>query len=106
MENTSITPFPADPPVLHAHVGNKSQAKPTEASGEQAVLKTSEPPLLSLNDVWKVFDGVSVLCGVSLDLRRSEIHAILGGNGSGKSTLMKILSGIYQLDDGTVELDG
>lgn len=106
MENTSTPTFTTDSMILQARVGDKGQAKHTDAHGDQAALMGSEPVLLSLNGVWKVFDGVSVLCGVSMDLKKGEIHAILGGNGSGKSTLMKIMSGIYQLDDGTVELDG
>ncbi len=60
----------------------------------------------SLKSIWKVFDGVPVLRGVDIELRRGQIHAILGGNGSGKSTLMKILSGVYTADAGSIELDG
>ncbi|HHY53833.1 MAG TPA: ATP-binding cassette domain-containing protein [Chloroflexi bacterium] len=60
----------------------------------------------SLKSIWKVFDGVPVLRGVDIELRRGEIHAVLGGNGSGKSTLMKILAGIYTADAGSIELDG
>src|SRR5512143_1587963 len=63
-------------------------------------------PVVSLRDIWKIFDGVAVLRGVSLDLKAGEIHALLGGNGSGKSTLMKILSGIYTPDAGSIELEG
>jgi AI-2 transport system ATP-binding protein len=63
-------------------------------------------PVVCLQGIWKIFDGVAVLRGVSLDLKPGEIHTLLGGNGSGKSTLMKILSGIYAPDAGSIELEG
>lgn len=59
--------------------------------------------LLELNNIWKVFDGVPVLKGLDISLKKGEIHAILGGNGSGKSTLMKIISGTYQCDNGSIK---
>lgn len=54
----------------------------------------------------KSFGGVKALSGVSLAVRPGEIHALVGENGAGKSTLMKILSGAYQKDEGTIEIDG
>jgi len=63
-------------------------------------------PLLELRGVWKVFAGVPVLRGIDFDLQRGEIHALLGGNGSGKSTTMKIISGAYSIDEGTLRLEG
>jgi ABC-type sugar transport system ATPase subunit len=54
----------------------------------------------------KVFAGVQALNQVHFDLKRGEVHALIGENGAGKSTLMKILLGIYQADKGTVIFGG
>ena len=62
--------------------------------------------ILKLDNITKSFPGVKALQGIHLDIARGEIHALLGENGAGKSTLMKILSGIYQPDDGTIVIDG
>ncbi len=62
-------------------------------------------PILQLQGVHKRFGGVHALRGVDFDLRPGEIHALLGENGAGKSTLIKVLSGVYQPDEGTLEID-
>ena len=64
------------------------------------------PPLLALRGVGKSFLGVRVLDGVDLDVRAGEVHAVVGENGAGKSTLMRIVSGGYAPDGGTVEFAG
>jgi len=56
--------------------------------------------------VSKRFPGALVLDGVDFDLRRGEVHALLGENGAGKSTLIKCLTGAYRRDGGLLELDG
>lgn len=57
-------------------------------------------------DIAKVFPGVVALKNVSLDIRKGEIHGIIGENGAGKSTLMNVLAGVYQPEEGHVEFDG
>nr|WP_105511843.1 sugar ABC transporter ATP-binding protein [Paraburkholderia sp. BL21I4N1] len=65
-----------------------------------------EAELLRLSHVTKRFPGVLALDGVSFDLRRGEVHAVCGENGAGKSTLMKIISGQYPPDEGTLLYKG
>lgn len=65
-----------------------------------------EVPLLELRGVSKRFGGTRALDGVSFDLRRGEVHALMGENGAGKSTLMKILSGTLPKDAGIILING
>ena len=62
--------------------------------------------ILDVKDISKTFPGVRALDRVSFDLRKGEVHALVGENGAGKSTLMKILSGVYQPDGGTLTYKG
>ena len=61
---------------------------------------------LKLESLTKSFGGVCVLDHVSFDIRKGEVHCILGENGAGKSTLIKIISGAYHADEGNVILNG
>jgi rhamnose transport system ATP-binding protein len=63
-------------------------------------------PLLSLVDISKSFGGVHALRNVSLDVRRGEVHALVGENGAGKSTLIKIVTGAHAPDRGELVFDG
>jgi len=62
--------------------------------------------VLSARGVSKSFPGVQALSSVSLDIRRGEVHVLMGENGAGKSTLMKLLAGVYQPDGGEILLEG
>lgn len=63
-------------------------------------------PLLEMRNITKRFPGVLALSDVSFDIRRGEVHALVGENGAGKSTLMKILSGVYARDGGEIFFKG
>jgi len=62
--------------------------------------------ILKVENIKKSFGGVEALKGVSLEIRKGEIHCLAGENGCGKSTLIKIISGVYERDEGTVEISG
>ena len=62
--------------------------------------------LLELRNICKFFPGVRALDQVDFTLRSGEIHALMGENGAGKSTLIKVLTGVYPKDEGTIRLDG
>ena len=61
---------------------------------------------MALSGITKTFPGVKALSDVSLKLYRGQVTALVGENGAGKSTIVKCLTGIYQPDAGTIEIDG
>lgn len=66
----------------------------------------SAPLALEAQGIFKHFDGVHALSGVRLDVRQGEIHALLGENGAGKSTLVKVITGVYSPDSGSIQRNG
>ncbi|SJN40109.1 Ribose ABC transport system, ATP-binding protein RbsA (TC 3.A.1.2.1) [Microbacterium esteraromaticum] len=63
-------------------------------------------PILRVQGISKGFPGVQALKDVDLEVRAGEVLVLVGENGAGKSTLMKILSGIYTRDEGTITFEG
>jgi len=66
----------------------------------------SDDVVLSLNKATKLYAGIPAIEGVDFDLRRGEIHALVGENGAGKSTLTKVMAGVVILTSGTMTVDG
>jgi len=65
-----------------------------------------QPVVLEMKNIHKRFPGVYALKDINFELRKGEVHALLGENGAGKSTLIKILAGIYTAEEGEVRLHG
>jgi monosaccharide-transporting ATPase len=70
------------------------------------IKQNQNDPSLIMSGIGKSFPGVRALNNVDFKLRRGEIHALMGENGAGKSTLVKVLTGVYPMDEGSVRLDG
>ncbi len=62
--------------------------------------------IVEMKNITKTFPGVRALSNVNLSVKKGEVHALVGENGAGKSTLIKILTGAYQKDSGTITFDG
>ena len=77
---------------------NKSPAK--------SVSKDRGAPLVEMRDVSIAFGGIKAVDGASIDLHPGEVVGLLGHNGAGKSTLIKVLSGAYKRDAGSIHVDG
>ncbi|MDE0180416.1 MAG: ABC transporter ATP-binding protein [Caldilineaceae bacterium] len=79
-------------------------SRPT--AGHRAVNFRLNAPYVQMYDIVKRFPGVLACDHVDFDVRRGEVHALLGENGAGKSTLMKVLYGLYQPEEGRILRDG
>lgn len=66
----------------------------------------SDKVVLSMKNISKTFPGVKALSNVDFTLRKGEIHALMGENGAGKSTLIKVLTGVYDLQEGQILMEG
>jgi len=76
------------------------------AESASAATSEAEAPVLVMDRITKDFPGVRALDGVTLEVRRGEVHALVGENGAGKSTLVKILSGAVVREGGEIRIDG
>ncbi|KND61187.1 Ribose ABC transport system, ATP-binding protein RbsA [Candidatus Burkholderia verschuerenii] len=77
-----------------------------ETKTQERAPSHTKAPLLRMQGIVKSFPGVKALRGVSLELHRGHVLAIVGENGAGKSSLVKTLSGAYEPDEGSIEIDG
>src|SRR5262245_3537421 len=77
-----------------------------EASVSEPQASPQTMPRLEMRGIGKSFSGVAVLDDVNLTVAPGEVMALLGSNGAGKSTRVKILTGVYSRDAGTVKVDG
>lgn len=62
--------------------------------------------VLTMEGIYKSFPGVKALSNVNFQLKKGEIHTLMGENGAGKSTLIKVLTGVYKIDEGSIFLNG
>ena len=76
------------------------------SSVEDESISKSDDLVLEMREIRKEFPGVVANDDVSFDVRRGEVHALLGENGAGKSTLMNILYGLYRPDGGEIRING
>ncbi|MEO3963816.1 ATP-binding cassette domain-containing protein, partial [Mycolicibacterium smegmatis] len=78
----------------------------TESTLSDPAVNTPLVPAVRMHDIVKTFPGTKACNGATLEVAPGEVHCLLGENGAGKSTMMKILSGSYTPDSGTIVIDG
>ncbi len=85
----------------------RSECKLNTVSTQSIVIDAApQPILLDMRSISKQFPGVQALQQVNFDVRKGEVHTLVGENGAGKSTLMKIIAGVYERDGGEVTWKG
>jgi len=62
--------------------------------------------VVEMLNITKIFPGIKANDDITLQLKKGEVHALLGENGAGKSTLMSVLFGLYQPESGTIKING
>src|SRR5699024_12795827 len=67
---------------------------------------TAAEPIVEMHDISISFPGVKALDGVDFRMFPGEVHTLMGENGAGKSTLIKALTGVYQIDSGSIVVGG
>jgi ABC-type uncharacterized transport system ATPase subunit len=87
-------------------VSAAAQQGPEEAGATTRPPSSGAAPVVELQGISKAFPGVVANDDITFDVRRGEVHCLLGENGAGKSTLMGILSGIQRPDSGQIRVDG
>src|SRR5215471_15998199 len=102
---TDFTRYRSDGPVRAPSM--TAHYRPAFHNAQQfSAMQNDELVLLRLSHLLKSFPGVRALRGVSFELRRGEVHAIVGENGAGKSTLIKAITGAVTPDAGEIAIDG
>jgi ABC-type sugar transport system ATPase subunit len=76
------------------------------SDGTEPTGPTGAAPVLAMRGISKRFGATRALDAVTLDLRRGEVHALVGENGAGKSTLIKVMTGVHPPDDGEILVEG
>ena len=66
----------------------------------------SDELILELKGITKIFPGVKALNNVHFQLRKGEVHALMGENGAGKSTFIKVITGVFPPEEGQIFLEG
>jgi ribose transport system ATP-binding protein len=89
-------------PFVNSIIASTRDARNDSGDGAESTLQ----PALRLRGISKSFGGIRALKGVDFQAFPGEVHVLLGENGAGKSTLIKVLAGMYQPSEGSIEIDG